>query len=224
MISDASWRWVELVGSVVAPTVVLTFGGGFASPAVVLVAGLLPPLAVALGSAIRAGKPSVLSAVAVASVCVTGGIGLLRLDGRWFALKELLVPAAIGALLVASASTRFAALGAVFEQLFDRERLGAALAANGGRGAYDDAVRAATARMGWITAASGPASAAFALWAIRSPAGTEAFTAELGWYTGWSFPLITLPTLALTVWALRGAIEAIEVAAGVPLDDLLRQR
>lgn len=216
----AGSRWLELVGAVVWPTIVLTFGGRYLPPSAVLVAGLTPPVLLAVAGVVREGRPSVLSVIALVSVLVTGGVGLLQLDARWFALKEMLVPTAVGGLLIASARTRYALVGAVFGQLFDPERLGAALSNSGQQARYDRAVAQATARMGAVTAASGPVSAAYALWSIRSQTGTEAFTAELGSYTGWSFVLINLPVLALTVWVLRAALEEVEGAAGVPLDEL----
>lgn len=222
MTSDPRWRWVELIAAVVWPTVMLTFGGRYLSPPAVLVAGLTPPVVLAAAGVVREGRPSVLSVIALVSVLVTGGIGLLQLDARWFALKEMLVPTVIGALLIASARTPYAVMGAVFGQLFDPDRLATALAATGQRDRYDRAIARGTANMGAITAGSGPVSAAFALWMIHSPSGTEAFTAELGAYTGWSFVLVNLPVLALTVWALRGALIEVEAATGRSLEDLTR--
>lgn len=219
--NDGAWRWVEIVGTLLVPTAVFTFGSRWLSPTGVLLAGLAPALAVAIGGMVREGRPSALSLLALASVLVTGGIGLLQLDPAWFALKEMLVPAAIGAVLAGTGLTGAPAIGVLLGQVLDKARLADALAAPGAAAGYARAVRAATFGLGGITAASGVVSATLAWVMVHSPPGTEAFTTELGRYTGWSVIVVTVPTLAANFALLRWALGAIEAAVQRPLDELL---
>jgi hypothetical protein len=136
----------------------------------------------------------------------------------------MLVPLAIGSLIAASGRSRYAVVGVVFERLLDRDRLRDALAVSGGTARYARGVARSSVALGSVTAASGPLGAALAWWMVRSPSGTDAFAAELGRYTGWSFALVTLPLMLATIAVLRWVLTEVEAAAGVPLDDLLQSQ
>ena len=56
---------------------------------------------------------------------------------------------------------------------------------------------------------------------VSSPSGSEAFNAELGRYTLVSWPVITLPSLALTMALLWWVARGIHQQADLRLNDLL---
>jgi hypothetical protein len=221
--SDARWAWLEIGCTVIVPVLVLSFGTSWLGPTPALLVGLAFPLGFAVASAVRDGRPSALSALSVASVLLTGGIGLLQLDPKWFAVKEAAVPALFGLGVAATAPTRFAMVRVLLDRLLDRARTAEALGRTGGAAAFDAAARRGTVELGLVTAASGAASWALAMWLVRSAPGTEAFTAELARYTGWSFGLVSLPTMAGSVVVLRRVLIRLEEAAGVPFDELVNR-
>src|SRR5687767_13301094 len=108
--SEGRRVYVELACTVAIPAAVMILlaGPDRLGPAGALVVGLAFPLGYALWSAWRDGKVSALAGIAIVSVLLSGGIGLLELPARWFAIKEALLPAVLGAAVCATARTRFA--------------------------------------------------------------------------------------------------------------------
>ena len=170
---------------------------------------------------VREGRPSALSMVSLVSVTLSGGVGLLALDPRWFAVKEAAVPALLGLAMMASSGTRFAVVSVILDRILDPERTRAALERTGGGPAFARVTRRATIEMGLVMVGSGIASFLLARWLVVSPAGTDAFAAELGRYTFVSFPAVTVPVLLGSAWVLHRALQGLEAAAG-RLEDLLR--
>jgi hypothetical protein len=220
--TDARWAGIEVVCTVVIPVAVLTFGGGWLSLVAAVVVAMAAPAAFAVASIAREGRPSALSALSLASVVLTGGIGLWQLDPKWFAVKEAVVPAILGLAIASTAPTRLSVVPVLLDRLLDPARLAEALAAPERRSAYDRIARRGTLQLAALTAASGIGNGILAIAMVRSAPGTEAFTAELGRYTGWSFPLVNLPTIALSVVVLRKVIDRLEEVANVPFEQLLR--
>jgi hypothetical protein len=215
---------LDLGANVVAPTVVLTFlsGPDRLGPTVALPVALAFPLLHAVVTMATSRKVSPIGVFAVCSVLLTGGIGLLELDVRWFAWKEALFPFVLGCAAVASASTRWALVPTLLAPLIDPDKLSPKLDERGTAAAYDQDLRTGTRRFGAVLVASAVASFVFARWAVTSATGTDAFAAELGWYTGWSFPVVALPTMGGTLWVFRGVLLSIERHTGAELEDLLR--
>lgn len=220
--SDRLWTWIEIACTVVVPTALLVFGGGWFSPKVGLVVALAFPLGFAVASLAREGRPSGLAVLSLVSVVVSGGVGLLELDTRWFAYKEAVIPVLFGLVFAATAATPRPAVGLVLERVLDPERTVRALDRTGQADRYAALARRATVELAAVTAASGLASCGLARWMVVAPAGTEAFSQELGRYTGASFVVVTVPVMAASVWVLMRAMRQLEDALGEPIDGLLR--
>ena len=216
---------VDLAVNVVAPTVVLLFlsGESWLGPTVGLLVALSFPLGHAATTLVSARRVSPLAALGVVSVLLTGGIGLLELDVRWFALKEALFPLVIGFAIVVSVRTRWPAIPTLLDSLIDGDKLSQALGARGEAEAHAKALVRSTWQMGGIFVLSAVGTLLLARLMVTSPTGTEAFTTELGRYTAASFPAIGLTSTAAMMVVLRGVLLGIERRSGVSLDDLLRE-
>jgi len=62
-----------------------------------------------------------------------------------------------------------------------------------------------------------------AKWIVVSPSGTEAFNSELGTMSLYSYPVIVLPCMVITMFALYYVISNIKKLTGLGLEDLIRQ-
>lgn len=207
----------------VAPTVVLLFLSGEErlGPAVGLVVALAFPLLHASGTLLRSRRISPLAVIAVVSVLLTGGIGLLELDVRWFALKEAVVPALLALFTVVSARTPWPVVPTILWRVLDAERVQAALAERGTTARFEQRVRRTTWVFGAIFACSALLTFGLARYMVTSPSGSEAFNTELGRFTALSFPVVAVPiTIAMAV-ALRALLIGIEEDTGIDIDDLL---
>lgn len=218
--------FVNIGVNVVAPIIALTWlsKADRLGPLWGLVLAVSIPLAYGVYDLVRRRQWNALSLIGIASVLLTGGLGLLRLDPFWFAVKEAAVPLALGIAVVVSQATRFPLVKLLLYNpaVLDTERIEAALEARGARGLLDPAM----ARASWLVAGSFALSAVLnfilARWIVVSEPGSEAFNAELGRLTALSFPVIALPSMVVLVVALFGLLARLRAITGLTTDELLR--
>jgi hypothetical protein len=108
-------------------------------PVAGLVVALAFPLVYGIVDFARRREWNFVSILGFVSVLLTGGIGLLKLDPKWIAVKEAAVPGLIGLAVLASLKTRFPIVRSLLynERIIRIENVEAALEANGNRGAFD---------------------------------------------------------------------------------------
>ncbi|MCB9685651.1 MAG: hypothetical protein H6735_11465 [Alphaproteobacteria bacterium] len=218
---DAREAWGEIAATVVLPSLVLVMGSDVFGGTGVLLVGLAPPVLWAVRGMVRQRAVSPMAVLAIIGVSASGIVGLLQLDTRWFAWKEAALGVVIGLATGLSAFTRWCVVAVVLDRLFVKETLEEALTRHGTTEAYRTAVRRSTLTLGVISVAAAVVAGLLARSIVRSPAGTEAFGAEVGYYTGWSFPVITIPSLVFAVIVFRRLLTRIEQLTDMPWDDLL---
>jgi intracellular septation protein A len=200
---------LEIAITIVAPSVVLTYGSDPLGSGPALVVALAFPLAWGAWDGIRRRQLNWLALIGIVSTLLTGGIGLLQLDTSWLAVKEGSVSALIGLVIAASAWTRRPLIHAlVFDAaLLDTERIARILAERGAVAEFEARLRTGTLLLAATFLFSAVANYALARWLVRSAAGTPAFNEELGRLTLLSYPLIALPSMlmmaALLWWLAR---------------------
>lgn len=211
--------------NIAVPTVVLLYGGSQLGwpPWLVLVVALLGPLAYGGYELVTARKVNHVSVLGLISVLATGGIGLFRIDAGWVAIKEAALPLALGLIVIASAFTRWPVVKTfLFDaDILDRERIDAAIET---RGTAADLKR----RMTWSTVGLGCSfflsavlNYVLATWIIKSPSGSEAFNEELGQLTAWSFPIIAVPSMLITLAVMAWLLQGLRAYTGLSLDALM---
>jgi hypothetical protein len=216
----------EIAVTIVVPAVILMQLSGEArlGPLPALMLALSFPLGWGLWDGWRRRKLSWLAVLGVASTLLTGGIGLLKLDAQWLAVKEAAVPALIGLAVLGSNWTRWPLIRVlVFNPtLFDVERVHAALEARRTAVQFELRLRTGTLLLAGTFFFSAVMNYVLARWIVTSPAGTEAFNEELGRLTLLSYPVIAVPSMvmmmALLFWLARGA----KALTGLDLGDMLR--
>lgn len=193
-------------------------------PAGALVLALAFPLFWGVREGLRRRKVSAIAVLGVVSTLLTGGIGLLKVDPFWLAVKEAAVPLLIGLAVLGSNWTRWPLIRIfVFNPaLFDVERIEGALAERGTTVAFELRLRTGTLLLAGTFFFSAVMNWVLARWIVTSPAGTEAFNAELGRLTLVSYPAIALPSMvmmvALMFWLARGARQL----TGLELGQMMR--
>ena len=218
---------LELGITVVLPAIVLMqlSAQNRLGPAGALVLALAFPIGWGLREAFTRHKLSPMAVLGVVSTLLTGGIGLLKVDPYWLAVKEAAVPGLIGLAVLGSNWTRWPLIRIfVFNrQIFDVERVEAALASRGTTVPFELRLRRGTLLLALTFFFSSVMHFVLARWVVTSPAGTEAFNQELGRLTLLSYPVIALPSMvmmmALMWWLARGAREL----TGMPVMDMMRQ-
>ncbi|HSQ73218.1 MAG TPA: VC0807 family protein [Rubrivivax sp.] len=216
----------EIVVTIIVPAVILMKLSGEASlgPMRALILALAFPLGWGLYDGWRRHKLNWLSVLGVVSTLLTGGIGLLKLDAQWLAVKEAAVPGLIGLVVLGSNWTSWPLIRVlVFNPtLFDVDRVHAALEERRNVVPFDLRLRTGTLLLAGTFFFSSIMNYLLARWVVTSPAGTEAFNEELGRLTLLSYPVIAIPSMlmmmALMFWLARGA----KTLTGLSLTDMLR--
>lgn len=216
----------EIVITILLPALVLMqlSAESRLGPGGALVLALAFPLGWGLREAITRRKLSWMALLGVVSTLLTGGIGLLKVDPFWLAVKEAAVPTLIGLVILASNWTRWPLIRIlVFNPtLFDVEKVDAALLARGTAAAFEQRLRLGTLWLAGTFFFSAVANYVLTRWLVHSPAGTEAFNNELGRLTLLSYPIIALPSMVMMMglmfWLARGA----KSLTGLDVGDMLR--
>ncbi|MBK6598010.1 MAG: MFS transporter [Proteobacteria bacterium] len=219
---------LEIAITVVVPAVILmqlSAPERLGTTAALLLA-LAFPIGWGIRDAITRRKLSWLALLGVVSTLLTGGIGLLKVDPYWLAVKEAAIPALIGLAVLGSSWTRWPLIRVlVFNpQLFNVPKIEAALQARSTTAKFEQRLRRATLGLAGTFAFSAVMNFVLARWIVTSPAGSEAFNAELGRLTLLSYPAIALPSMAMMlglVWWLGHSVKAL---TGIGLSDLLHQQ
>ena len=216
----------EIVVTIIVPAVILMqlSGDGRLGPLRALLLALAFPVGWGLWDGWRRRKLNWLSVLGVVSTLLTGGIGLLKLDAQWLAVKEAAIPGLIGLAVLGSNWTSWPLIRVlVFNPtLFDVDRVQAALEARHNVVPFELRLRTGTLLLAGTFFFSAVMNYLLARWVVTSPAGTEAFNEELGRLTLLSYPVIAVPSMlmmmALLLWLARGA----KSLTGLDLADMLR--
>jgi len=216
--------WLNIFCNAVFPALVLSFLSKEhrLGPKWALILALSVPLAYGLYDLVVRRKWNVFSIIGVVSTALTGGLGLMKISGFWFAVKEAAVPLVLGAAIVLTLRTRQPLVRTLVcnESVLNMPKVEAALEAAGTRAGFD----ALLVRVSWIVAGSFLLSAVLnfvlALRIMKSPAGTPAFAEELGRLTAVSYVVILVPSLAIMMVAMWRLLGGLEKLTGLKGDEL----
>jgi hypothetical protein len=217
---------VNLLFNIVLPALILSklSSPERLGPVVSLVAGLAFPLGYGIYDFARRRKANFISILGFVSILLTGSFGLMQLDGVWFAVKEAAVPTIIGVAVVGSLWTKTPLVRTMLynDQVIDVAKVDAELDARGNHAAFDKLLVVTT----WLLAASFALSAvlnfSLAMMMLKSPAGTPEFNQELGKMTAYSYVVIVLPCMVITVLALWRLVTGIRGLTGLELEAIFK--
>lgn len=216
---------INLACNVGLPTLILTkfSGAAWLGPTWGLIIALSFPIGYGVQDFIRRRRCNFISVIGFASVLISGGFGLMRLDGFWFAVKEAAIPAIIGGAVLLSTRTKLPLVQEILynPQILNIERIEAAMAERGTKSEFPKLMGTASRLLALSFFVSAVLNYALARYLLVSPTGTEAFNNELGTMHLWSWPVIVLPSMGMMMLALWRFIKGLQVSTGLKLDDLM---
>ena len=225
--------WLNFGFNLVIPSLLLIkgddwFGGGLAGlpfePATSLfVIALAFPLGYGIYDFARRRVWNFLSILGIVGVLLTGGIGLLKLPPSWVAVKEAAIPGILGVATLVSAFTKYPLVRAFLyrPEIFRVDRIRKRLEERGTSEGFERLMRSTTYLLAVSFFLSAVLNYALAKWIVVSPAGTDAFNRELGKMMAWSYPVIVVPTLFVTGFALWMCFRGLKELTGLTLEDLV---
>lgn len=217
---------LNLLCNIAVPTLVLTKFSTerWLGPLWGLVVALAFPISYGLYDLAVRRKTNTLSILGFISVLLSGGMGLFKADGFWFAVKDAVLPTCIGLFVLASMRTKSPLLREMIfnEQIVDVPRVEAALAERGTRAEFEALMRRSSM---WLAASfivSAPVNFALARYILRSPPGTPEFNAELGRMHLIVWPVIVVPSMIALMFIFWNLLKGLAGLSGLSSDEILR--
>ena len=195
-------------------------------PVVALIVALAFPLGYFVYDYIRRREANFISIIGFVGVLLTGGLGLLKADNFWFAVKEASIPTLIGASILLTLKSKKSLMRTLFfnDQLIDVERVNTALDANNKRDDFEQLLTRAGLWAGASFAISAVLNYALARIILKSPSGTPEFNEELATMQWLSWPVIALPSTLILMIALWRLFSGLTKLSGLELEDILRKK
>ena len=216
---------IDLAVSILIPSLILMKLSGedrLGADGALLLA-LAFPLGWGLWELARYRKFNGIALLGLISVLLTGGIGLLQLDTQWLAIKEAGVPGIIGIAVLASTRTRYPLIRTLLynPKVLNVDKIHEQLERNGQTEHFETRLLRATYLLSGTFFFSSFMNYVLAKWIINSPAGSEAFNAELGRMTLLSYPMIAIPSMLMMMAIFFYLWRTIHGLTGLRLEDIM---
>lgn len=219
--------FLNLICNLAVPTAIMTWASGpkALGPKWGLLVALLFPLGYGVYDFAQRRRVNFISAIGFLSILITGGFGLMKLDGFWFAVKDGAVPALVGIAVLASLRAKEPLVHEILynPQVIDVERVDRALTERNAHEAFTKLMRQSSYLIAAAMLLSAILNYGFARWIIVSPPDTEAFNRELAKMHWVSMLGLSIPAIGMMMYALWKLMKGLEAISGLTLDEILRQ-
>lgn len=157
------------------------------------------------------------------SVILTGGIGLLRLDAQWLAVKEAAIPGILGVAVLVSTRTPYPLIRTLLynHKVLNVDKIHEHLQQNGSVALFERCLLRATYWLSSTFFFSSIMNYVLAKWLVTSPSGSEAFNAELGHMTLLSYPMIAIPSTLMMMGILYYLWRSIHRLTGLGFEEIM---
>jgi hypothetical protein len=217
---------LNLICNVALPTAIQTWGSGDRGlgPKWGLVVALLFPVAYGLYDFAVRRRLNFISVLGFTSILITGGFGLMQLDGFWFAVKDGAIPALIGLAVLASMGTKAPLVEELLlnPQVIDVARVDAALAERASRPEFVHLLKGSSHLLALSFFLSAGLNFGLARLIITGRPGTELFVQQLAKMHWASLGGAVLPSMAMMMYALWRLLKGLERLTGLTLEEILK--
>ena len=182
------------------------------------------PLSYGIFELARRRKFNPLSILGFVSVLLTGGIGLLKLDNHWYAIKEAAIPGTIGLVVLGSLRTKFPLVRKMIynEKIIQIDRVDAALKEHNNERAFERLLIHASCLLSCSFFLSAVLNFTLARIIVIGTPGTVEYNAQLGRMTALAYPVIVLPSMIVMLLAMWFLFRGIKRLTGLDLESVLK--
>ena len=194
-------------------------------PNLALIAALSLPLTVGVWGFIKDRKINFVPALGFISILLTGGIGLLKLPKEYIAYKEALIPALIAVATIISNYTKYPLIRTfIYNDAFmNTEKVSARLSELDKHQEFNNMMIKATYMLAFSFVLSAILNYILAKWIVVAETGTDAFNDQLGTMNLYSYPVIVLPCMVITMFALFYVMKNIKIITGLEMEEVMHQ-
>jgi hypothetical protein len=219
---------VNLVCNILLPTLILIkfsddkYLGAFRG----LIVALAFPAGYGLWDFFRRRETNLLSILGFVSVLLSGGLGLLKVGGFGFAIKDAAMPTVMGLAVLLTLRTKKPLVRTMLlnEQLIDVPRVEAALAERGNRATFERLLVRASYNLALSFIISGGLSFLLARHLLKSPPGTPEFNAELGQMHIWNPIIAIVPLFGIGMFTLWKLFDQLETLTGLDSETIFKSK
>jgi len=216
---------VDLLVSIIIPSAILMklSGGDDLGASGALIAALAFPITWGLFELFKYRKFNFIALLGLISVLLTGGIGLLRLDPQWLAIKEAAIPGLIGIAILISTYTRYPLIKTLLynPSFMNVKKIQIKLTLHGNTKTFENRLQNATYWLSVTFLFSAIMNYILAKWIVTSPTGSAAFNEELGQMTLLSYPVIAIPSTVMMMAIMYYLWRTINGMTGLKLEEIL---
>jgi hypothetical protein len=160
------------------------------------------------------------------SILLTGGLGLLQVDGVWFAAKEASIPGIIAIITLGSLRTSKPLIKLLLynERVINVAKVEAALEQNNAQKQFAALMVKTTVILALSFVVSAVLNFFLAIWILKAPAGTPEFNEQLARMTALSYPVIVIPSLIIMMVAVWILIRGLRQLTGLDVEQILHDQ
>ncbi|MCY4444608.1 MAG: MFS transporter [Proteobacteria bacterium] len=191
-----------------------------------LVVALAFPICYSLWDILYRKDVSLIAILGLVNVLLTGGFGLMKLDGLYFAIKEASIPTVLGIVVYVSTRRKNMVIRKLFvnDYIMNVSRIQQALQAKGCAQDFDKLLKRFGRYVTMSFALSAVLNFLLAYFILRSPTSTDAFNEELALMTLLSYPVIVLPALTVMGVSMFHFFRSITQLTGLKMEDIMAHK
>ncbi len=217
---------INLVFNIVLPAIILSklSPEDRLGPVYALILGLSLPFIYGIYDLVTRQKWNFFSILGFISILLTGGLGLLKVDGIWFAVKEAAIPLLLGIAVIGSLKTKYPLIRTFLynDKIIDVEKVHRTLVIRNNENAFDKLLVSSTYVLAFSFFLSAILNFILARVILTSPSGSVEFTQELGKMTALSWPVIVIPSTIVMAYALWRLFAGIKRLTGLSMEDVFK--
>lgn len=168
-------------------------------------------------------KRNFMALLGVVSVLLTGGIGLLKIDAQWLAVKEAAIPLCIGIGVIVANKLGYPLIRKLLfnPSIMNTDRIHAELDKHNNRSQFDTRLDRANNLLAGTFLFSAIMNYFLAKLIVTSESGSAAFNEELGRMTLLSYPVIAIPSMIMMLAIFWFIWRTVNQLTGLSLEEVM---
>ena len=217
--------FIDLIFSLVIPTVILLklSDEELLGPTIALIVALSFPVVYGIHDLLVNNNRNFMAILGVISVLLTGGIGLLKLDNQWIAVKEAAIPLCIGVGVFVANKLGYPLIRKLLlnPTVMNTDRIYDELDKKNTRQEFESRLNRANNFLVGTFVISAALNYFLAKLVVTSDSGTAAFNKELARMQALSYPIIALPSLIMMMAIFWFIWRTVNRLTGLSLEEII---